>query len=451
MRDFGKNKRLTLLLLLILALTLTIAQPVLAQDDEIIVDEEEMAEMEEDMDFAEAQEDFEEALEDVDIDDFDEVEAEPLDPEEEFDAQEADEMAEIDPEAIEHDPLVEIGNITRLDDARDNQLVGYGIVVGLAGSGDSRRSENTVQSIANMLDNFGVEVETGDLSSRNVAAVMVTANLPHNARPGDTLDAMVSSMGDARSLQGGTLIMTPLQGPDNQIYGVAQGPLSIGGYNVRGGGQEVRENHPNSGYVPNGAIVEQNVDYELDRDQLTLVLENSNFETASEITGAINTHFVEEDIGEIAQTIDESQVQVDVPDDYANNVADFLAEINQLEVRPSMEAKVVINERTGTIVKGHNVRVSTVSVAHGNLTIQIVSRDVVHQPRPFTDGETVVITETDIEVDEEEGQLHVVEARANIHDLVATLNAIGASPRDLVSILQEIKAAGALHGTLEVR
>ncbi|MFN2363118.1 MAG: flagellar basal body P-ring protein FlgI [Halarsenatibacteraceae bacterium] len=351
--------------------------------------------------------------------------------------------------AQEHDPIVEIGNITRIDGARDNHLIGYGIVVGLAGSGDSTRSRATVQSVANMLDSFGVEVNADQVRSRNIAAVIVTADLPHNANPGDQIDVNVNSMGDARSIQGGTLLMTPLEAGNGQVYAVAQGSVSIGGYNIRGGGQEIRENHPTAGQIPGGATVENNIDYQLESEELTLILDNSNFKTASDIAKAINNNFTSG--VNFAKAENESRIRVEIPQDYENRVVDFIAEMNSLEVRPSMDAKVVINERTGTVVQGHNVRLSTVAVSHGNLSVMITTSTEVSQPESFTEGETVEVEETEIQVEEEEGQMMVVEGRSNVYDIVTALNAIGASPRDLVAIFQEIQAAGALHGELEIR
>lgn len=351
--------------------------------------------------------------------------------------------------AQEHDPIVEIGNITRIDGARDNHLIGYGIVVGLAGSGDSSRSRATVQSVANMLDSFGVEVNADQVRSRNIAAVIVTADLPHNANSGDQIDVNVNSMGDARSIQGGTLLMTPLEAGNGQVFAVAQGSVSIGGYNISGGGQEVRENHPTAGYIPGGATVENNIDYQLESEELTLILDNSNFKTASDIAKVINNNFTSSE--SFAKAENESRIRVEVPQNYQNRVVDFIAEMNSLEVRPSMEAKVVINERTGTVVQGHNVRLSTVAVSHGNLSVMITTSTEVSQPESFTEGETVEVEETEIQVEEEEGQMMVVESRSNVYDMVAALNAIGASPRDLVAIFQEIQAAGALHGELEIR
>jgi len=351
--------------------------------------------------------------------------------------------------AQEHDPIVEIGNITRIDGERDNHLIGYGIVVGLAGSGDSTRSRATVQSVANMLDSFGVEVNADQVRSRNIAAVIVTADLPHNANSGDQIDVNVNSMGDARSIQGGTLLMTPLEAGNGQVYAVAQGSVSIGGYNIRGGGQEVRENHPTAGHIPGGATVENNIDYQLESEELTLILDNSNFKTASDIAKAINNNFASSD--NFAKAENESRIRIEIPQDYQNRVVDFIAEMNSLEVRPSMDAKVVINERTGTVVQGHNVRLSTVAVSHGNLSVMITTSTEVSQPDSFTEGETVEVEETEIQVEEEEGQMMVLEGRSNVYDIVTALNAIGASPRDLVAIFQEIQAAGALHGQLEIR
>lgn len=343
---------------------------------------------------------------------------------------------------------VEIGNITRIKGVRENQLIGYGIVVGLNGSGDSNRSQATVQSVANMLQNFGVNVDANQVSSGNIAAVMVTASLPPFVHSGDQIDISVSSLGDADSLQGGTLLLTPLQAPNGEVFASAQGPVSIGGYNVSGGGNSQSQNHPTSGRIPGGALVEKEPGGRINSESLTYVLENPNYETASQIAARINSNVSTAN----AQAVDSSTVNISVPDDYSNRVVEFIAEINQLKVRPGVKARVVIDEKTGTVVFTHNVKISTVAVAHGNLSVKISTSTEVSQPPPFSGGETVETEETQIEVDEgDESNLVVVRQENAIEDLVTSLNAIGATPRDIISIIQKIKAAGALHAELELR
>jgi len=349
--------------------------------------------------------------------------------------------------AQNEDPIVKIGNITRIRGIRDNQLVGYGIVVGLAGTGDSNRSQATVQSVANMMGSFSIDVTADQIRSQNLAAVMLTANLPPFVHTGDRIDVTVSSMGDADSLQGGTLIMSPLRAANNEVYAVAQGPISIGGFNAQGGGSSVRQNHPTVGRMPNGALIEKELNFELDKEEINLLLQTPNFDTANNIAKAINEKLQYDNI---AQAKDAGTVVIQVPDSYDDRVVDFVAQINKTEVRTSMEAKVVIDERTGTIVMSHNVRISTVAVAHGNISVTIKTSETVSQPPSFSEGETEVTTETEIEVQEEEGNIVVVSNENTINDLVTALNTIGATPRDIISILQKIKAAGALHGEIEL-
>lgn len=353
--------------------------------------------------------------------------------------------------ASPEDPVVAIGDITRIEGIRDNQLMGYGIVIGLAGTGDTNRSQATIQSVANMLENYGIKVFPDQVRSRNLAAVIVTATLPPFAHPGDRIDVTVSSLGDAQSLQGGTLLMAPLKAANGDIYAVAQGPISIGGFNSQQGGSQVRQNHPTVGRIPGGALVERALNININQDSLTYLLDNPNFETASFIAQAINNNFMYLPGNEnIARAVDAGKVIVNVPTQYSDNVVDFIAKVNNFQVRSSMEAKVVINERTGTIVIGHNVRISTVSVAHGNLTVRVSTDQQVSQPDPFSGGETVTTTETTIEVEEEESHLMVVPNQGTISDLVTALNTIGATPRDIIAIIQQIKAAGALHAELEL-
>lgn len=350
--------------------------------------------------------------------------------------------------AAANNPVVEIGNITRIKGQRVNQLIGYGIVVGLNGSGDSSRSQATVQSVANMLQNFGVNVTDSQVASQNIAAVMVTAELPAVAHNGDPLNVTVSSIGDADSLMGGTLLLTPLQAPNGEIYASAQGPISVGGYSVGGSGNSEQMNHPTVGKIPGGALVERGITTTLDGNNLTYVLSNPNFETASKIATTINSNFGDG----TARATNASTINISMPDNFNYGMVDFIAEVNSLKVRPSIEARVVIDERTGTVVFSHNVRISTVAVAHGNLSVSIRTEEQVSQPPPFSEGETTVTEDVQIDVDQgQESNMLIVSQENTIEDLVTALNAIGATPRDIISIIQKIDAAGALHAELEIQ
>ncbi|MFP4372281.1 MAG: flagellar basal body P-ring protein FlgI [Halanaerobium sp.] len=346
-----------------------------------------------------------------------------------------------------NNPEVEIGNITRIKGQRVNQLIGYGVVVGLNGSGDSNRSQATLQSVANMLQNFGVNVTDDQIASQNVAAVMVTAELPPVVHNGDELDITVSSIGDSDSLQGGTLLLTPLQAPNGEVYASAQGSLSVGGFSAGDERDSEVQNHPTVGKVPDGALVEKEINSSIDEDNLTYILANPNFKTASEIARKINNNFGDN----TAEAVDDSTVNISRPNDFNRGMVDFIAEVNSLEVTPSVEARVVIDERTGTVVFNHNVHISTVAVAHGNLSVQISTDEEVSQPEPFSEGETTTTEDVEIEVDEgQESNMLIVSQENTIEDLVTALNAIGATPRDIISIIQKIDAAGALHGELEI-
>lgn len=344
-------------------------------------------------------------------------------------------------------PVVRVKELARLESVRDNQLTGLGLVIGLNGTGDGRGSQANVQMVANMLERFGLAVSADDLRLRNAAAVMVTATLPAFARPGDELDVTVSSFGDARSLQGGFLLQTPLLAANGEVYAVAQGPVSIGGFNVRSGSSSVQQNHAVVGRVANGAIVERAVPIELgDGERLTWVLRNPDFTTASRMAEAINDRFGPE----TAYALDQSAVVVSVPEPLKSNPIPFIALIEELSIRPDTVAQVVINERTGTVVLGHDVRIATVAVAHGGLSVRIQPSIDVSQPEPFSRGETVVTVTSEIAVEEQKGQLMLLESGSSVAELVDALNAIGANPRDIIAILQAIKAAGALYGELVV-
>lgn len=341
-------------------------------------------------------------------------------------------------------PLVRAKDVARIQGTRDNQLTGLGLVIGLSGSGDGTGTIANVQMIANMLERFGITVDADALRLRNVAAVMVTADISSSVRNGDRIDVTVSSIGDARSLQGGVLLQTPLQAANGEIYAVAAGSVSIGGFVVRGGGGSVQQNHTTVGMVPNGAIVEQEIPQNIVEDnKVSLVLQQPDFSTSAQIANTINQMFSPG----IAQARDQSTIIVDVPVEYQENVVGFIAELEDVPVRPDVNARVVINERTGTVVMGGNVRLATIALTHGNLNVKVDTSLVVEQPPGFV-GETVVGLDYDINVDEQSNNLMLMESNTNVEDLVETLNAIGATPRDIIAILQAIKAAGALYGEL---
>lgn len=344
-------------------------------------------------------------------------------------------------------PTVRIKDITRVEGVRDNQLVGLGLVVGLNGTGDSRSSQANVQMVANMLDHFEVMVTPEDLRLRNVAAVIVTADLPAFVRSGDRIDVTVSSFGDARSLQGGYLVLTPLRAPNGEVYAVAQGPVSIGGFNVRTAGAGVQQNHTAVGRVVGGAIVERDAPGVIGENGIIrLVLTQPDFTTAARIAQAVNELF----LPDTAVALDRSVVELRVPELFLDHPVEFLSIVEELTVTPDQEARVIINERTGTIVIGHNVRIASVAVAHGNLSVRVESETVVSQPPAFSEGTTEVVTETRVWVEEGDGRLMVLPSGVTVQELVDALNAIGAGPRDIISILQAIKAAGSLFAELEV-
>lgn len=347
--------------------------------------------------------------------------------------------------ASENSPLVRVKDIARVQGVRDNQLYGLGLVIGLNGSGDGTGTVANLQMTANMMEQFGVTVSAEDLRLRNVAVVMVTADISTAVKTGDRVNVTVSSIGDARSLQGGFLLQTPLQAADGQIYAAAQGPVSIGGFVVRGGASSVQQNHTTVGMVPNGAIVEQEVPQQIsDGSEISLVLAEPDFSTANRLAEAINQVYPEN----VAIAQDQATVRIVIPEEYQNNQVAFIASIEELPVRPDMRARVIINERTGTIVMGNGVRVAQVAVSHGNLNVQVGASLDVSQPPAFSSGQTVAGLDWSIDVAEEGERLVLVDGTTSIEQLIAALNAIGASPRDIIAILQAIKASGALYGEL---
>jgi len=345
---------------------------------------------------------------------------------------------------------VRVKDVARVYGVRDNDVYGYGLVVGLAGTGDrSTASPFTPQSIANMLQRLGINVPPITLNSKNVAAVMVTAKLPPFVKAGATLDALVSSLGDASTLQGGTLLMTPLQGPDGRVYALAQGPISVGGIIASGGtGDSVQKNHPTVGRVPGGALVEREVPSALDPTVISLTLLQGDFTTAVRLAAAVNGA----GMGPLARPLNPTTVSVAVPPAEQVRLVEFISRLESLSLKVDAPARVVINERTGTVVLGSQLRIATVAIAHGNLIVQIKNETQVSQPGAFAPigSQTVVVPKSDVGVKEEKNQLAIVREGASIGDVVQGLNALGVTPRDLISILQAIRQAGALMAEIEI-
>ncbi len=340
-----------------------------------------------------------------------------------------------------------IKELAQLEGVRSNQLVGYGLVVGLNGTGDSSGTQFTTQSLVNMMERLGVIVDPNKVKVANVAAVVVTASLPPFARAGSTIDVSVSSVGDAGNLAGGTLLMTPLKAADGKIYAVSQGALVVGSLAFGGKAAKVQKNHPTAGRIPGGALVEREVPFVFGQiPELNYRLKDSDFTTVSRMSAAVNSHFG----ASLARSLDAGQMQVQVPDSYRERMVDFVAELERLDVIPDTLARIVVNEKTGTIVMGEKVRISTVAVSHGNLSLIISELTNVSQPGPLSRGETVTTPETLIGVAEEKGNLVVMEQGVSIGDVASALNAIGATPRDLIAIFQAIKAAGALYADLVI-
>ena len=340
-----------------------------------------------------------------------------------------------------------IKDIVDIEGVRDNMLVGYGLVVGLNGTGDSLGgSPFTRESLIGMLERLGVNIRDTGLDTDNVAAVMVTATLPPFARQGTRFDVQTSSLGDAGSLLGGQLLVTPLIGADGEVYAVAQGPVTVGGFSAGGQAAQVTQGVPTAGRIPGGAIVEREIEFALaDRDRLHLALRNPDFTTATRITRSINDAMGTR----LARASDPATIELRIPPD--RDVVGLITAIEQLTVDPDQPARVVIDESTGVIVMGENVRVSTVAIAQGNLTVRVTETPQVVQPNPLAEGDTAVVPRTDIAVDTGEGrQLGILGQSVSLQDLVQGLNALGVSPRDMISILQSIKAAGALQAEIEV-
>jgi flagellar P-ring protein precursor FlgI len=341
-----------------------------------------------------------------------------------------------------------IKDLASIEGVRQNQLLGYGLVVGLNGTGDTlNNTPFTKQSLQAMLERLGVNIRGQQIRTGNVAAVMVTANLPPFATQGTRIDVTASAMGDAKSLQGGTLLVTPLLGADGNVYAVAQGSLAIGGFEAEGQAAKIVRGVPTVGRLPNGAIIEREIDFAIaSLGRLRLSLRNPDFTTAKRIAIAVNDY-----IGApVAEPLDPSTVQLTLPKKFPQNVVAMLTEIEQLQVEPDSAAKIVIDERSGVIVIGRDVRVSTVAVAQGHLTVTISETPQVSQPAPFSRGRTVTVPRTHVGVQEEGKQLALVKEGVSLQQIVDGLNALGIGPRDLITILQAIKAAGAIQADIEV-
>ncbi len=349
-----------------------------------------------------------------------------------------------------------IKDIASFEGVRENYLVGYGLVVGLNGTGDTMdNSEFTRQSLIGMLNRLGVNTlpntTNGQLAlkPKNVAAVMVTARLPAFARQGTKIDVTVSALGDATNLMGGTLMVTPLAGADGEVYAISQGQVVTGGYSASGAAASATKAIPTTGRIANGAIIEREVPFDMmNMQSVQVALRNPDFTTARRVAQAINAYLGDD----VARPTDPGTVHLQVPAKYRGDTVALLTDIEQLRVQPDQLARVVIDEHTGTIVMGEEVRISTVAIAQGNLTIRITETPQVSQPSPFSaTGSTVVVPRTNVQVDEGQGnKMSVLKNGVTLHDLVSNLNALGIGPRDLISILQSIKAAGALQADLEV-
>ena len=340
-----------------------------------------------------------------------------------------------------------IRDVASVEGVRENSLIGYGLVVGLKGTGDRQQTYFTVQTLASILARMGVQIPTASVRVNNVAAVFVTASLPPFAHPGMRVDVMVSSSGDARSLEGGLLLLTPLYAADGQVFAAAQGPLVVGGYAVGGSGTAKQVNHPTVGRVPGGALVERDNSVDLTRlDHLSLLLNEPNFSTATEMAATINSTWS----SPIATVVDSRRVDIEVAKSGPASVPLLMTRIENLEIEVRRPAKVVVNERTGTVVLGKDVHLGAVSILHGNFSIEVTTTLGVSQPNALSNGKTEVVPQTKINATDAPARNVELEEGASVEQLVTKLQAIGATARDVVSILQAIKAAGALEAELEI-
>lgn len=349
--------------------------------------------------------------------------------------------------AVTGTQTVLVRDITTIAGVRDNPLVGYSIVVGLNGTGDRQQTQFTVQTLANIMQRMGVQIPANSVIVKNIAAVFVTASLPPFARPGMALDVTVSSIGDAKSLEGGVLLLAPLRGPDGQVYAEAQGPLTLGGFSAGNSSNGKQVNHPTVGRIPNGGTVERDTAIDLSHmATVSLVLRNEDFTSAREISNVINSQFGKP----ISTAVDSRQIDV-ATSNLGTSVPDLISQIQNLSISVHPPAKVVVNERTGTIVMGGDVKLSAVSVLHGGLSVEVTTKFAVSQPEPLSKGgQTVVVPEQEVQAKESAAKNIRLEEGASVEDLINGLQTMGATARDVVAILQAIKAAGGLQAELEV-
>ena len=343
-----------------------------------------------------------------------------------------------------------IKDISDIEGVRENYLIGYGLVVGLNGTGDSISSMAfTEESLIGMLERLGVNTRDGKIKSKNIAAVMVTGSLPAFARQGTRIDVTISALGDAKSLQGGVLLVTPMLGADGEVYAIAQGQVAIAGFSAQGDAQSVVKGVPTSGRIANGGIIEREIMFDFaNQKTIKLALRNPDFTTAARIADAINSY-----LGSIAATtVDSGTVSINIDRSRREDLIQMLTDIEQLRIQPDQVAKVIIDEKSGIIVIGENVRINPIAIAQGNLTIRVTETPQVSQPAPFSmTGDTVIVPRTNIEVDEQSGnKLNILKSGVSLQELVDGLNALGVGPRDMISILQAVKAAGALQAEIEV-
>ncbi len=343
-------------------------------------------------------------------------------------------------------------DVISLEGVRDNQLMGYGLVVGLNGTGDKQLTLFAGQSLANLLNRMGTSIDPSKMQVRNMAAVMVSANLPAFAQPGTKIDFTASAIGDAKSLQGGQLLMTPLKAADGQVYAVAQGAVITGGFSAGRGGNTSTTNHPTVGRTPEGAIVERAPPSVEPSGHVRLQLHQADFTTAARIVEVLNKHFIDAATPAVRVAHAESPgvVVVDVPASYASRTVEFVAELENLSVEPDLRARVAINERTGTIVIGKGVKISPVAIMHGSISVEVRTTMEVSQPEPRSQGKTVTVPQTEVAVKEEKARSVVLDKGATVDELVRALQAIGSTPRDIIAILQNIRAAGALNAQIEI-
>lgn len=341
-------------------------------------------------------------------------------------------------------PEVRLKDLGRFEGVRPNQLVGMGLVMGLQGTGD--KGELVIAMLGNMVENFGISMSRNDLKSKNAAVVTITCELPAFARNGEQIDVTVSAMGDAKSLEGGVLLQTPLKAANGSVYAVAQGAVSIGGFSAGGAGSSLAKNVSTTGLIPNGAIVERETSWDGGNgSQIRFFLKRPDFTTADRVANILNQSY-----GSIATVSDAGCIDISIPAQFRGKASAFIASSESLRVRPDALARIVVNERTGTVTIGGDVRISEVVVAHGNLTVSVGVDKFVSQPAPLSPGETTVIETATITAEEEKGSLALLETTTTVDDVVKSLNALGATPRDIITILQAIDKAGALQGELIV-